>query len=132
MQEPSIQPLTSEEIQKACSLLYTNENQERVCRINEEISQRLELIGRFPKKVTVFGSLRFKEGHPDYERARHIAKRLAHPGIRSERTLSRTPLSERILVAWSRLDAYYSAPAPYIHCFNLVAHFRRSPRLRIS
>lgn len=76
-EKPSRPPLTSEEIQKACSLLYENENQERVCRINEEISQGLELIGRFPKKVTVFGSLRFKEGHPDYERARHIAKRLA-------------------------------------------------------
>lgn len=75
IQEP-IQPLTSEEIKKACSLLYTNENQERVCRINEEISQGLELIGHFPKKVTFFGSARFKEDHPEYQKARKLASRL--------------------------------------------------------
>ena len=76
MPEPTVNPLTSEEIQRACSLLYTNENQERVCRINEEISQGLELIGRFPKKVTFFGSARFKEDHPEYQKARNLAYRL--------------------------------------------------------
>lgn len=70
--------LTSEQIREACNLRSAgDETAERVCRINEEISQGLELIGKYPKKVSIFGSLRFKEGHPDYERARNLAKRLA-------------------------------------------------------
>ena len=53
-----------------------NENAERICRINEEITQGLELMSHYPKKVTFFGSARFKEDHPDYIKARSLAKRL--------------------------------------------------------
>lgn len=76
MPEEQIQPHTSEEIKRACSLLYKGENEGRVCRINEEVSQGLELIGRFPKKVTFFGSARFNEDHPEYKKARNLAFRL--------------------------------------------------------
>lgn len=76
MNKQLFQPLTSDEIQKACSLRYDDETSERTCRINEEITQGLELINRFPKKVTFFGSARFPENHPEYKKARSLAKRL--------------------------------------------------------
>lgn len=76
MDKNLFKPLTSDEIQKACDTRYDDEASERVCRINEEITQGLELINRFSKKVTFFGSARFPESHPEYQRARSLAKRL--------------------------------------------------------
>lgn len=78
MDQSNTQPLSLEEIKQACSITEQGDiNAQRVCRINEEISQGLQLISNYPKKVSIFGSLKFKEGHPDYERARNLAKRLA-------------------------------------------------------
>ena len=77
MDQQQFKPLTSEEIQAGCNIEAAgNENAERVCRINEEISQGLQLIGNYPKKVTFFGSARFPESHPMYEKARKLAHRL--------------------------------------------------------
>lgn len=76
MDDTLFNPLTSDEIQKACDLRFDTENSERVCRINEEINQGLELISKFPKKVTFFGSARFPETHPEYQKARRLANRL--------------------------------------------------------
>ncbi len=70
-------PLTSAEILESCNKLYGNENSERVCRVIEEISQGLELINMYPKKVTFFGSARFDENHPEYQKARQLAHRLS-------------------------------------------------------
>lgn len=69
-------PLSLEEIQKACDDKFDGENKERICRINEEITQGLNLIEQFPKKVSIFGSARFPESHPEYQKARKIASRL--------------------------------------------------------
>lgn len=76
MDNSLFKPLTLEEIQTACDLQSVGETSERVCRINEEITQGLELIKQFPKKVTFFGSARFPETHPEYQKARSLAARL--------------------------------------------------------
>ncbi len=77
MDKTKLPPLTSAEILESCNELYSNENSERVCRISEEISQGLELINKYPKKVTFFGSARFNENHPEYQKARQLARRLS-------------------------------------------------------
>lgn len=60
MDNSGTEPLSLEEIKKACQITEKgDENAQRVCRINEEITQGLELMGRYPKKVTFFGSARF-------------------------------------------------------------------------
>ena len=77
MDNSSTEPLSLEEIKQACQITEKgDENAQRVCRINEEITQGLELMGRYPKKVTFFGSARFPESHPMYEKARNLAKLL--------------------------------------------------------
>ena len=78
MSESKIKPLSLEEIQKACLVTEPGDNNaQRVCRINEEITQGLELMSRYPKKVTFFGSARFDDNHPDYIKARQLARRLS-------------------------------------------------------
>lgn len=77
MEKSKIKPLSLEEIKKACSITEQgDENAQRVCRINEEITQGLQLMSQFPKKVTFFGSARFADTHPEYIKARALAKRL--------------------------------------------------------
>lgn len=76
MDDKLFKPLTSEEIAKACDIKFSDETGERVCRINEEITQGLNIISRYPKKVTFFGSTRFPETHPEYQKARRLASRL--------------------------------------------------------
>jgi hypothetical protein len=77
MDQSNTQPLSLDEIKQACQVTeHGDVNAERVCRINEEISQGLELMSQYPKKVTFFGSARFPETHPEYIKARNIAKRL--------------------------------------------------------
>ncbi len=74
--DSTIKPHTLEEIMHSCDASTTDENAQRVCLINEEISQGLSIIQRYPKKVTFFGSARFKENHPEYIKARALAARL--------------------------------------------------------
>lgn len=72
----TIKPHTLEEIMHACDVRNTDETAEKVCLINEEITQGLSIVQRYPKKVTFFGSARFKENHPQYQKARELAGRL--------------------------------------------------------
>ena len=72
MHNSEFDPLSVEEIQQACQLKSNDETTERVCRINEEITQGLELISQYPKKVSFFGSARFDENHPEYKKARSL------------------------------------------------------------
>ncbi len=72
----TIKPHTVEEIINACNAWSTDETQQKVCLINEEITQGLRIVQRYPKKVTFFGSARFKENHPEYIKARALANRL--------------------------------------------------------
>ncbi len=72
----AFKPHTLEEIMTSCGSKTNDETSEKVCLINEEISQGLNIVQRYPKKVTIFGSARVKENHPEYIKARKIAYRL--------------------------------------------------------
>lgn len=62
-------PLTREELSK--------EIQKRVSRIDREFSEGFSFISKYPKSVTFFGSTRFSSDSPHYEKARHLAARIA-------------------------------------------------------
>lgn len=70
------QPHTLEEIMSACGLDSTDQTSTKVCLINEEITQGLHIIERYPKKVSFFGSSRVTESNPYYQQARTLASRL--------------------------------------------------------
>lgn len=72
----SITPHTLEEIMNSCNASSSDDTSEKVCLINEEISQGLNIVQRYPKKVTIFGSARIGQNHPEYIKARKIAYRL--------------------------------------------------------
>ncbi len=63
-----ITPLSLEEIREAAA--------QRVSRIKQEFTDGFEFITRYEKSVTVFGSARFVEGHPYYEKTRALCKRI--------------------------------------------------------
>jgi len=70
--------LTPSEIREGCIVLNHGENDEsRLCVINEEFKQAFEFISQFPKSVSVFGSARFTEGNDYYEAARALGARIA-------------------------------------------------------
>lgn len=48
----------------------------RMATINNEFRQTFRFIKNYPRSVSFFGSARFTEGHPYYERARNLAKRI--------------------------------------------------------
>ena len=60
----------------------TMENEmERLKRISEEFEKGFRKLFRIGPAVTVFGSARFKEGHPYYELTRKVGRRLAEAGF---------------------------------------------------
>lgn len=67
---------TLEEIMHACDPNNLKTTESKLCLINEEISQGLSIISRYPKKVTIFGSSRFTAENPLYSKARTLASRL--------------------------------------------------------
>lgn len=50
---------------------------DRVSHIREEFEKGFEFLTHFPKSVTVFGSARFQDGHPYYEKAHDICNKIA-------------------------------------------------------
>ncbi len=66
-------PLTKAEIEE--------EARRRVSRISKEFAQGFEFIKGHPRSVTFFGSARFTEGHPYYEKARRLAYKLSKEGF---------------------------------------------------
>lgn len=68
-------PVTIEEIRQACVGL--DPVSARLCFINEEFRQGLDLITKYPKAITYFGSARFDEDHPEYQRAYQLSKKVA-------------------------------------------------------
>jgi uncharacterized protein (TIGR00725 family) len=67
-----IQPITLHEVEE--------EIKKRVSLIDSEFNLGFDFIKTQSKSVTFFGSSRFPETHPDYERARRIADRLTKAG----------------------------------------------------
>lgn len=55
--------------------------EERLSIIGKEFSDGFDLIRKYPRSVTLFGSARFTESHPYYEKARQIASRISKEGI---------------------------------------------------
>ena len=48
--------------------------------INDEVQEGYNIIRKYHKTVTIFGSARTPSDHPDYKKAREIASRLASEG----------------------------------------------------
>jgi uncharacterized protein (TIGR00730 family) len=57
------------------------ETSERITRIDREFADGFDLIGRYNYTVSLFGSARFTEDHPYYQKAREIAGALAKEGF---------------------------------------------------
>lgn len=49
-------------------------------RFTDDLQHGLDTVSRYSNAVTVFGSARFKENHPDYIKARELGKLLAKNG----------------------------------------------------
>jgi len=49
---------------------------DRVYEISREFTQGFKFLENHPRSVTIFGSARFLEDHPDYVKARHLAGRI--------------------------------------------------------
>ncbi len=73
--------LTAQDIRDGC-LYLTNgdENETRICVVNEELRQGIDIIDKWDKSVTFFGSARTVPAHPHYQRAYRLAKRVAEMG----------------------------------------------------
>lgn len=68
------------------SVVIGREDMERIAKeeieqITTELSRGLELIKKYPKSVTIFGSARFKEDHPYYQKARELGNLIAQTGF---------------------------------------------------
>jgi uncharacterized protein (TIGR00730 family) len=53
----------------------------RLVRIHDELAKGFELLGDIGCAVSIFGSARVPEGHPEYEAARGIARELSRDGM---------------------------------------------------
>ena len=70
--------LTVQDIRDGCIRLTNGDEEEtRICVINEEFRQGFDFIEQFPRSVTMFGSARLPQSHPSSQLARRIAFRLA-------------------------------------------------------
>lgn len=68
------QPITLEELRQVALGLGPVEG--RLAYISEEMRRGLDLITRYPRSVTVFGSARFLEDNSYYQQARELDKRI--------------------------------------------------------
>ncbi len=68
----NVEPLSHKDIVEAAK--------KRVSIVNKELIEGMEFIGSYPKSVTFFGSARFNEHNPCYEKAQRIASILARKG----------------------------------------------------
>jgi hypothetical protein len=78
------QPRTpDEEIIQAKSpvVVSAHNDQERVARISRELERGFSLLNEIDCAVSVFGSARVPEGHPEYELARTVARELSADGM---------------------------------------------------
>ena len=70
--------LTIDDIRDGCITLYgENEQETKLCMIQEEFRQGIDMITDFTPSVTFYGSARFDENHPAYQKARNLAHRIS-------------------------------------------------------
>lgn len=69
--------LTVEDIRDGCMTLYGEDNEEtKLCMVQEEFRQGIEMIQSFSPSVTFYGSARLSEDDASYKQAQMIAKRI--------------------------------------------------------
>jgi uncharacterized protein (TIGR00730 family) len=68
-----LKPLTLKEVHQVC---IPKDLAPRDLKINAEIVDGLEFIRKHPRSVTFFGSARFEEGNPYYEKAKNLAGKI--------------------------------------------------------
>ena len=69
--------LTIDDIRDGCITLYGEDNEEtKLCMVQEEFRQGIDMIQSFSPSVTFYGSARLTEDHPSYIQARDIASRI--------------------------------------------------------
>ncbi len=70
--------LTIDDIKSGCITLYGEDNQEtKLCMMEEEFRQGLEVIQDLTPSVTFYGSARLTEEHDSYKQARSLAYRIS-------------------------------------------------------
>src|SRR5574344_1888842 len=79
-EEPVFRPkhLTINDIKEGCvTLTGDNEEETRLCMIQEEFRQGLDLVADFSPSVTFYGSARIPKDHPSYKIAEKLAYRIS-------------------------------------------------------
>lgn len=70
--------LSIDDIKTGCVTLYGENNEEtKLCMIQEEFRQGIEVIQDLTPSVTFYGSARLTEDHPSYIQARNLAYRIS-------------------------------------------------------
>ena len=78
------QPTSSDEelLEAGTSAIFSQlDDEARVERVAEELHFGFHALAHVGKAVSIFGSARTAAGHPEYEAARDIARRLGHEGF---------------------------------------------------
>lgn len=76
--ELNLKHITIEDIQSGCmTLTGDNEEQTKLCMIQEEFRNGIDMIKACTPSVTFYGSTRINEGDPIYEKVRHLASRIS-------------------------------------------------------
>lgn len=69
--------LTTDDIRNGCLYLHQDDdNESRICVVNEELRQGLDILTSIEKSVTFFGSARLAPETEYYQKAERIAKRV--------------------------------------------------------
>lgn len=70
--------LTIDDIKEGCVTLYgDNDEETKLCMIQEEFRQGIDMISEFTPSVTFYGSARLEETHPSYKQAQSLAYRIS-------------------------------------------------------
>lgn len=70
--------LTIDDIKNGCVTLYGDNNEEtKLCMMEEEFRQGIDVIQDLTPSVTFYGSARLTEDHPSYKQARSLAYRIS-------------------------------------------------------
>lgn len=70
--------LTIDDIKTGCITLYgDNDEETKLCMIQEEFRQGIDMISLYTPSVTFYGGARFEESHPSYKQAQALAHRVS-------------------------------------------------------
>ncbi len=70
--------LSLDDIKTGCVTLYGDNNEEtKLCMIQEEFRNGIDMISEFTPSVTFYGSARIEETNPVYQKARDLAYRIS-------------------------------------------------------